>query len=162
MYLKQIQKKIFRADALANKVESWKKQAETLVFTNGCFDILHAGHVDYLFKAASLGDRLIIGLNSDQSVKRLKGSKRPLQNENNRQLLLAALSAVSAVVIFDEDTPYQLIKKLQPHILVKGGDYQVKDIVGGELVMQSGGSVAIIPFVKGQSSSGLISKLEKL
>lgn len=129
-----------------------------MVFTNGCFDILHKGHIHYLSEASELGDILVIGLNSDQSVKRIKGENRPYQDENSRALVLAALSFVDYVVIFNEDTPHDLIEKLRPEVLVKGGDYKAEEIVGYETVKSSGGEVVIIDFVEGYSSSSVIRK----
>jgi rfaE bifunctional protein nucleotidyltransferase chain/domain len=129
------------------------------VFTNGCFDVLHVGHVQYLAQAKSLGDILIIGLNSDQSVKRLKGENRPVNPENARALVLAALQFVDYIVLFEEDTPYNLISQIVPDFLVKGGDYQIADIVGADVVQNHGGQVITIPFVEGFSSSNIINKM---
>lgn len=131
----------------------------TVVFTNGCFDILHAGHVQYLEKAKSLGDVLVVGLNSDASVQKLKGKNRPVNNQEDRALVLAALEAVDYVIIFWEDTPYELIKALQPDILVKGGDWKEQDIVGSDIVKAKGGQVLSLPFKAGLSSTGIIRKL---
>lgn len=135
-----------------------KSRDQKMVFTNGCFDILHKGHIHYLSEASELGDILVIGLNSDQSVKRIKGENRPYQDENSRALVLAALSFVDYVVIFNEDTPHDLIEKLRPEVLVKGGDYKAEEIVGYETVKSSGGEVVIIDFVEGYSSSSVIRK----
>jgi len=132
-----------------------------MVFTNGCFDILHKGHIHYLSEASELGDILVVGLNSDQSVKRIKGENRPYQDENSRALVLAALSFVDYVVIFNEDTPHDLIKELGPEVLVKGGDYKAKEIVGYDTVISSGGEVVIIDFVEGYSSSSVIRKFSR-
>ena len=126
---------------------------ERIVFTNGCFDLLHLGHVDYLAKAKDLGERLIIGVNTDSSVKRLKGEHRPLQDENSRLHILAALQSVDAVVLFDEDTPYELIKEIEPDILVKGADYKIENIVGYDIVVSRGGSVQTIEFIEGYSTT---------
>ena len=134
---------------------NWREQNQKIVFTNGCFDLLHLGHVDYLAKAKDLGDRLVIGVNSDASVKRLKGEFRPLQDENSRLHLLAALEVVDAVVLFDEDTPYELIKKIQPDILVKGADYKIENIVGYDIVTSRGGSVKTIEFIEGYSTTNI-------
>ena len=132
---------------------------KTIVFTNGCFDILHRGHIQYLTQAADLGDALVIGLNTDSSVKKLKGPLRPYLDEQSRALILASLGFVSAVVLFDEETPYNLIKKIQPHYLVKGGDYKVEEIVGYDIVRALGGHVMTIPLVEGYSSTGVIDKI---
>jgi rfaE bifunctional protein nucleotidyltransferase chain/domain len=131
-----------------------------IVFTNGCFDILHAGHVQYLEAAAELGDILVVGLNSDASVKRLKGSSRPINNQTDRAIVLAGLGAVNYVIIFDEDTPYELIKAIQPDILVKGGDWKVIDIVGTDIVQAKGGKVISLPFRTGLSTTNLINALQ--
>lgn len=134
-----------------------------LVFTNGCFDILHRGHVDYLSRAAALGDHLVVGINTDASVRRLeKGRDRPLNGEVDRALVVAALASVDAVTLFDEDTPLELIKALQPDVLVKGGDYRVDQVVGREVVEGSGGEVRILSFVPGYSTSGLIHRIQEL
>jgi rfaE bifunctional protein nucleotidyltransferase chain/domain len=132
-----------------------------IVFTNGCFDIIHRGHVEYLMKAHELGDVLILGLNSDSSVKKLKGKDRPIQDQESRAKILASISFVSYVVIFDEETPYNLIKIVQPDVLVKGGDYELKNIVGYDIVTGKGGQVLTIPYVEGYSTSFIINKLVK-
>lgn len=137
----------------------WKFKDQKIVFTNGCFDIIHRGHVEYLAKAASLGDQLIIGLNSDASVKRLKGHSRPVQDENTRALVLASFSFVSKVVFFDDDTPYELIKLVQPDILVKGGDYEADDIVGADIVKAKKGEVVTIDLVEGHSTTSIINRM---
>jgi rfaE bifunctional protein nucleotidyltransferase chain/domain len=132
-----------------------------VVFTNGCFDIIHQGHVDYLIKAAKLGDILIVGLNSDSSVKKLKGEGRPIQDQESRAKVLASMYFVTYVVIFNEETPYDLIKSVQPDFLVKGGDYKAENIVGYDVVKKNGGKVVTIPLVKGYSTTGIINKLNK-
>ena len=137
-------------------------KSNRIVFTNGCFDILHVGHIHTLKEALKLGDKLIVGVNSDQSVKRLKGEERPLINEHDRAELIASMAVVDAVVIFDEDTPLSLIKATIPDVLVKGGDWRVEEIVGGELVRQAGGDVVSIPFVSNQSSTQIIQKIKSL
>lgn len=146
---------------LEKKLGEWRSLSKKIVFTNGCFDILHPGHVDYLSKAAQLGDLLIIGLNSDESVTRLKGSGRPVNNEYSRIVMLAAFYFVSAVVVFEEDTPYELIKKIQPDILVKGGDYKPEEIVGYDIVRKKGGSIKTVDFLPGYSTTSLIMKIQK-
>ncbi|MFP5518591.1 MAG: D-glycero-beta-D-manno-heptose 1-phosphate adenylyltransferase [Bdellovibrionia bacterium] len=135
-----------------------KSQAKKIVFTNGCFDLLHVGHVRYLQEARKLGDILVVGVNSDASVKRLKGPTRPIQTEEDRAEILAALECVSFTILFEEDTPYELIKKVMPDILVKGGDWKVDQIVGSDLVMQKGGQVFSLQFVDGKSTTKLIEK----
>ena len=151
--IERIESKIICEKDLSNIILKWREENQKIVFTNGCFDLLHLGHVDYLAKAKDLGDRLIIGVNTDSSVKRLKGEKRPLQDENSRLHILAALHSVDAVVLFDQDTPYELIKKIQPDILVKGADYKIENIVGYDIVTSRGGSVKTIEFIEGYSTT---------
>ena len=131
-----------------------------VVFTNGCFDILHRGHASYLAQARDLGDLLIVGLNSDQSVRRLKGNSRPINDEYSRALLLASLCVVDYVIAFEEDTPFNLISKLIPNVLVKGGDYTRDNIVGADIVEAHGGSVVTIPFVEGYSTTSILKRKE--
>lgn len=152
--------KIFSLPALQQKLTEWRTAGQRVVFTNGCFDLLHLGHIDYLEKASQLGDRLVIGINSDISVSRLKGKSRPLQAENDRARLLAALSFVDAVVIFEEDTPLELIKLVEPDVLVKGDDYTIDNIVGADVVLQNGGLVRTISLVKGCSTTALVNKIK--
>ena len=141
-------------------VEDWQLAGDKVVFTNGCFDILHAGHVTYLAQAKQLGKRLVLGLNSDNSVQGMqKSPNRPLQNQTSRSLVMAALEAVDLVVIFDQDTPLELIKTLKPNILVKGSDYQIDDIVGGPEVISWGGQVKTIDFVPGYSTTAIEQKI---
>lgn len=158
--LQKIEAKIYLDyQAFAPRLQAWKDTQEKLVFTNGCFDILHKGHIDYLANAAHLGSKLIIGLNSDHSVQKLKGKHRPIQDQSSRALTIAALSFVDAVILFEEDTPYQLISHIIPQILVKGADYQAKDIVGYDIVTQAGGEVKTIPFIPGYSTSAIECKI---
>ncbi len=152
--------KITDIASLKRKIAMWKFQGEKVVFSNGVFDLLHTGHVTYLTKAAELGGRLVIGLNTDSSVKRLKGPERPVNDENSRALLLAAMFFVDAIVLFDEDTPLELIKQLQPDILVKGADYTIDKIVGAKEVIANGGEVKTIDFVDGFSSTSIIQKIK--
>jgi D-glycero-beta-D-manno-heptose 1-phosphate adenylyltransferase len=152
--------KVVSQPALALNLTEWRTAGERVVFTNGCFDLLHLGHVDYLEKASQLGDRLVIGINSDASVQRLKGSSRPLQPEGARARLLAALSFVDAVVLFEEDTPLELITLVAPQVLVKGDDYTVENIVGADVVIQAGGVVRTIPLVEGCSTTALVNKIK--
>jgi len=156
-----IQSKIIDIDQLDSKLAYWNFKNKKIVFTNGCFDILHRGHIEYLAQAANFGDILMIGLNTDDSVRKLKGDPRPLQDQYTRALLLASLHFVNAVVYFDEDTPYDLIKRVQPDILIKGSDYHVEDIVGYDIVMQKGGEVKTIDFIPGYSTTSIIEKLKK-
>ena len=140
------------------KIKKWKNEGKKIVFTNGCFDIIHAGHVDYLEKAKSYGDILVVGLNSDDSVKRLKGKDRPINPQEHRKKVLEALKPVDLVIIFDEDTPERLIKEVKPDILVKGGDYTINTIVGADFVMSYGGQVKIIDFVYDISTTKILEK----
>ncbi len=153
---KKEESKIMPLPKLLNKVKEWKKDGKTIVFTNGCFDILHRGHVEYLRKAKEMGDVLIIGLNTDASTRRLKGKSRPVNNENDRAEVLSALEVTDAVVLFGEDTPARLIRSVRPDILVKGGDYKAEDVIGREFA----GRTAIIPFLKGYSTTNTIKKME--
>ncbi|MBC8344882.1 MAG: D-glycero-beta-D-manno-heptose 1-phosphate adenylyltransferase [Candidatus Marinimicrobia bacterium] len=144
------------------QVDSWKSAGLKVVFTNGCFDILHRGHVAYLSEAKSLGNKLILALNSDRSVRELKGERRPIQSQDDRAAILDALESIDLVVIFDEDTPQEIIKTLLPHVLVKGGDYSPETIVGAGTVIENGGEVKVIPFLSGYSTSGILEKIIKL
>ncbi len=143
-------------------IEQWRNNGNRIVFTNGCFDLLHPGHIDYLDKAAGLGNKLIIGLNDDDSIRRLKGDTRPINPLQDRAIMLAALRAVALVVPFPEDTPLRLITALRPDVLVKGGDYRPDDIVGASVVRQNGGEVIVMPFLEGYSSSGLIRRIQSI
>lgn len=157
-----IQSKIFETtDAFRSLLARWKQEGETVVFTNGCFDLVHRGHIDSLAKAAEFGTRLVVGLNSDTSVKFLKGKNRPLIDQHSRAILLASLMMVDAVVIFDEETPYQLIKSIKPDVLVKGSEYQVEEIAGYDIVLGSGGRVERMELTPGFSTSKLIEKIKK-
>lgn len=159
--LKIIKSKIIGADTINYWLAYWRFKRNTIVFTNGCFDILHRGHIEYLAKAASNGDVLIVGLNTDKSVKKVKGSGRPYQDEKSRALILASLRFVTAVILFNEETPYELIKLIQPDVLVKGGDYEPDEIVGYDIVKSKGGKVITIDYVDGYSSSEIIEKLSQ-
>lgn len=153
------QLKIFDRASLQEQIKQWKEQGKSVVFTNGCFDLLHLGHVSYLEKAANEGDFLVVGINSDASVSRLKGVGRPLQNEEARLHIMASLACVDAVCVFEEDTPLELIEAFNPDILVKGGDYRIEDIVGHEQVMAAGGKVLTIPIVEGYSTTNIEKKI---
>ncbi|MBW6478413.1 MAG: D-glycero-beta-D-manno-heptose 1-phosphate adenylyltransferase [Bacteroidales bacterium] len=156
-----IEQKILSPDSLKTWLAYWRFHEKKIVFTNGCFDILHRGHIDYLSKAADHGHVLIVGLNTDASVGRLKGEGRPVTDQVARAELLASLFFVSAVVLFDEDTPYELIKTVQPDVLVKGSDYRAEDIVGYDIVKAKGGEVVTIDFLEGYSTSAIIEKLNR-
>lgn len=142
-------------------VLKWKREGKKVVFTNGCFDILHLGHVDYLERARALGDCLVLGLNTDSSVGRFKGPNRPIQDQNSRAHVLASLQFIDLVVFFDEDTPQNLISELLPDILVKGSDYLAENIVGADVVKRNGGEVKTIDFVPGYSTTRIIEKIKK-
>lgn len=150
--------KIVKLPEAILRVNRIKDTGGTVVFTNGCFDILHIGHVRYLDQASALGSVLVVGVNSDESVKRLKGESRPLNTVSDRCELLAALSSTSIIIVFEEDTPINLIEALLPDILVKGGDYRVEDIVGYDTVIENGGDVLTLPFIEGYSTTSLIEK----
>ena len=154
--------KIVTEKELLQKLNVWRLLGKTIVFSNGCFDILHAGHIASLSEAAQHGDVLVIGVNADVSVKKIKGDNRPLNDENSRSLLLASLSMVDAVIIFSEDTPLEIIKMIQPNVLVKGGDYSIDQIAGSKEVIAGGGKVIINPVINGFSTTSIIQKLKKL
>jgi rfaE bifunctional protein nucleotidyltransferase chain/domain len=143
------------------KVKQWQAQGFKVVFTNGCFDIIHLGHVDYLEKARNLGDKLVLGLNTDDSVSRFKGPDRPLQDELSRARVLASFQFIDLVVLFNEDTPLTLISELLPDILVKGSDYLTENIVGADVVKRNGGVVKTIDFVSGYSTTRIVEKIKK-
>lgn len=157
-----VKKKIFSKEALQKQIAIWRMKDYKIVFTNGCFDILHRGHIEYLSQAADLGDILIVGVNSDTSVKKLnKGANRPIQNENDRALILSSIQFIEALIIFEEDTPYELIKSFQPDVLVKGGDWKEQEIVGADIVKAKGGTVISIPFVEGYSTTTIEKKIKQ-
>ena len=157
-----IEKKIFTLPQLLKTIAAWKVSGKTISFTNGCFDILHEGHIFSLSQAAKEADYLIVGVNSDASTKKLKGNDRPINNEQSRALLLASLMIVDAVIIFEEDTPHQLISSILPDVLVKGGDYTIDQIVGAKEVIANGGKVVINPMVQGFSTTGIVEKIKRL
>ena len=156
-----LKNKIFSLENLKIQTEKWKQAGEKVVFTNGCFDIVHQGHLEVLAHTADLGSKLIIGLNSDSSIQKLKGNNRPIIEEQSRAILLASFSFVDAVVLFSEDTPINLISTLLPDVLAKGGDYKIETIVGHETVQKNGGEVILVPFVDGFSSTTIIEKIRK-
>lgn len=157
--LQVLRNKIYGIDGLLNTAHLWRFHSQKIVFTNGCFDIIHRGHIEYLAQAASLGNRLIIGVNTDQSVQRLKGPNRPVNDEQTRAEVLAAFGFVDAVILFDEETPLNLITQLKPDVLAKGGDYTPDTIVGADVVKANGGEVLVIPFVSGFSTTSVINKI---
>jgi rfaE bifunctional protein nucleotidyltransferase chain/domain len=154
--------KIVTREELVRSVARWRLLGKTISFTNGCFDILHAGHIASLSDAAKEGDVLIVGVNTDASTKRLKGEERPVNNENSRALLLASLAMVDAVTLFEEDTPLELIKAVLPDVIVKGGDYTVEQMIGAKEVLANGGRIVINPILEGYSTTGIIGKIRSL
>ena len=159
--LERIHTKILNRDILENLLAIWRFKSQKIVFTNGCFDLLHLGHIDYLSKAKDLGDVLIIGINTDDSVRRLKGDTRPITNEKSRATIIASLQFVTAVVLFDEDTPYNLIQQVQPDVLVKGSDYKPEDIVGYDIVKAKGGEIVTIDFLEGYATSAIEKRIRE-
>jgi rfaE bifunctional protein nucleotidyltransferase chain/domain len=157
--LQVLRNKIFSLDDLLRRTHVWSFSNDTIVFTNGCFDIIHRGHVEYLAQAASLGNRLIVAVNTDASVQRLKGPNRPVNDEHTRAEILAAFGFVDAVILFSDETPLSLITAIKPNVLVKGGDYTPDTIVGADVVKANGGRVEVIPFVQGFSTTSLINKI---
>jgi D-glycero-beta-D-manno-heptose 1-phosphate adenylyltransferase len=154
------EEKIVSESTAIDIVSEWKMSGQQVVFTNGCFDILHLGHVDYLEKSRNLGDKLVLGLNTDASVSRIKGPSRPIVHETSRSRVIAALEFVDLVVFFDKETPYELIKNLLPDILVKGNDYLAENIVGADIVIANGGKVETIPLVQGFSTTNIVNKIK--
>ena len=158
--LKKINNKIFDLQLLMKKIEKWRSKNKKIVFTNGCFDLIHLGHIEILARSSDFGDKLIIGVNSDLSIKKLKGENRPIIKESSRIKQLSALEFVDAVVLFDEDTPLKLIETINPDVITKGGDYTAKNIVGNEVVSQKNGEVIIIPLTQGYSTTSILNKIK--
>jgi D-glycero-beta-D-manno-heptose 1-phosphate adenylyltransferase len=158
--LERVSAKIADREQLKSMLAVWRFQEKKIVFTNGCFDILHLGHIDYLSKAKDEGNILIIGLNTDNSVSRIKGKNRPITDENSRAKILASLQFVDAVILFDEETPYELIKFVQPDVLVKGSDYKPEEIVGYDIVKAKKGKVVTIDFLEGYSTTAIEKKIK--
>lgn len=156
-----IQDRIFSREEIKQEVIRMRLKSKTIAFTNGVFDILHEGHISVLSEAASFADVLIVGINSDSSVKKIKGESRPINTENSRAILMASLIMVDAVVIFDEETPLELIKIIKPDVLIKGGDYNLETMIGSKEVLDAGGRVEIIPILEGFSTTGIIKKISK-
>lgn len=161
-HIELLNSKIFTWETLKSQVAEWQKQGKKIVFSNGCFDLVHKGHIDYLNRAADLGDILVMGLNTDASVSKLKGPHRPIQDEQSRLTIIAALQCVSAVVLFDEETPYNLIELVQPDVLVKGSDYKPENIVGYDIVIAKGGQVKTINYLPGFSTSGIEKRIKEV
>lgn len=159
--VRNIPGKIFNDLELQKQVKRWRLQNKTIVFTNGVFDILHEGHIASLSEAASFGHMLIVGVNADESVKRLKGKNRPVNNENSRTLLLASLLMTDAIILFKADTPLNLISSILPDVLVKGGDYTLEQIAGAKEVLANGGEVKIVPLLQGFSTTGIINRMKE-
>lgn len=158
--LNKIQNKILSHEQLKTSLNIWRFLGKKIVFTNGCFDLLHLGHIDYLAKAADLGDKLVIGLNSDSSASLLKGPGRPISDQRSRSFMLASFSFVDAVILFDEQTPIELIKWIKPDVLVKGADYTPEQIVGADIVLQNGGQVQTLEFLPGYSTTLIEQKIK--
>lgn len=152
--------KLYNREEIQDKIKQWRRLGQKIVFTNGCFDLLHPGHIALLRQCADFGDRLVVGLNTDKSVRRLKGPERPIQDEQSRALLLGALQSVDAVTLFDEDTPEELIKKIRPDVLVKGSDYKIENVAGADFVQSYGGQVKLAQLVEGCSTSELASRIK--
>lgn len=152
--------KILPLNGLLRRIAAWRVLQSRIVFTNGCFDLLHPGHIQYMEEARGLGDKLVVGVNTDRSVQALKGPDRPIQSAEARARVLAGLAAVDAVILFDEDTPLNLIQTVKPDLLVKGGDYQIRDIVGAPEVISWGGAVQVIPFLAGYSTSKIVARIQ--
>ena len=162
MKLEIIKVKVFHTEELRAKLNIWRLLEKKIVFTNGCFDLLHLGHIDYLSKAADLGDKLVIGLNSDASTSALKGLGRPIIDQYSRSIMLASLLFVDAVILFDDPTPLELIDQVRPDVLVKGADYTVDQIVGSDLVLGYGGDVQTIEYLSGYSTTSIEKKIRSL
>jgi len=160
--LQWIQHKVFDRQSLARECNVWRATGKRIVFTNGCFDILHHGHLDLMARAADMGNILVVGINTDRSIGRIKNPGRPVTNELDRAFQVASLLCTDGVCLFDEDTPEELIKMVRPDVLVKGGDYTVDQIVGADFVKSIGGAVAVIPFVAGYSTTSIIDRIKKL
>lgn len=158
--LKKIKNKIFSFEHLITEVSCWRAANDKIVFTNGCFDLVHRGHIEVLARTADLGDRLIVGLNSDSSIQKIKGSNRPIIDQTSRAILLASLAFVDAVILFYEETPLDLITAVVPDILAKGGDYDTNSIVGHDIIKKNGGKIILIPFLEGFSSTNIVDKIK--
>ena len=158
--LEILNSKILDKERLLVKLTDWKEEDKKIVFTNGCFDLIHLGHIEVIARSADLGDILIIGVNTDNSIKRLKGKNRPIVEEISRAKQLAALEFVDAVVFFDQDTPMDLIKMINPNVITKGGDYNTDQVIGNDIVTQNNGEVVIIPLTQGYSTTSILEKIK--
>ncbi len=160
--LQFVKNKIITVDDIKYKKSLWKFKEQKIVFTNGCFDIIHRGHIEYLAKASSYGNILVVGLNSDKSIKKIKGVNRPIIDENSRILTLASLQFVNYIILFNEETPINLIEAIKPDILIKGSDYKKEKIVGYDIIKNSGGEIITINFIEGYSTTSIIDKIKKM
>ena len=158
--LNKLKAKIFNIKDLSKIINEWRLNGDKIVFTNGCFDLIHLGHLEILARSADLGDKLIVGINSDMSIKKIKGNSRPIIEEDSRAKQLAAIEFIDAVILFNEDTPYNLINILKPDVLTKGGDYKKNDIIGNELINKEQGEVVIIPLTQGYSTTSILEKIK--
>ena len=158
--LNKLKAKIFNIKDLSKILNEWRLNGDKIVFTNGCFDLIHLGHLEILARSADLGDKLIVGINSDMSIKKIKGNSRPIIEEDSRAKQLAAIEFIDAVILFNEDTPYNLINILKPDVLTKGGDYKKNDIIGNELINKELGEVVIIPLTQGYSTTSILEKIK--
>ena len=158
--LNKLKAKIFNIKNLSQIINEWRLNGDKIVFTNGCFDLIHLGHLEILARSADLGDKLIVGINSDMSIKKIKGNSRPIIEEDSRAKQLAAIEFIDAVILFNEDTPYDLINILKPDVLTKGGDYKKNDIVGNQLINKEQGEVVIIPLTQGYSTTSILEKIK--
>ena len=158
--LNKLKAKIFNIKDLSKIINEWRLNGDKIVFTNGCFDLIHLGHLEILARSADLGDKLIVGINSDMSIKKIKGNSRPIIEEDSRAKQLAAIEFIDAVILFNEDTPYDLINILKPDVLTKGGDYKKNDIVGNQLINKEQGEVVIIPLTQGYSTTSILEKIK--
>jgi rfaE bifunctional protein nucleotidyltransferase chain/domain len=158
--LNKLQSKIYILDQLIDKVSNWKDQNKKIVFTNGCFDLIHLGHVEVLARSSDLGDKLIVAINSDESIAKIKGTNRPIIEEESRVKQIAALDFVDAVILFKQDTPINIIASITPNFITKGGDYKISDVVGHEIVQKNNGEVVIIPLTQGYSTTSILDKIK--
>ena len=158
--LNKLKAKILNIKDLAKIINEWRLNGDKIVFTNGCFDLIHLGHLEILARSADLGDKLIVGINSDVSIKKIKGNSRPIIEEDSRAKQLAAIEFIDAVILFNEDTPYDLINILKPDVLTKGGDYKKNDIVGNQLINKEQGKVVVIPLTQGYSTTSILEKIK--
>ena len=158
--LNKLKAKIFNIKDLSKIINEWRLNGDKIVFTNGCFDLIHLGHLEILARSADLGDKLIVAINSDMSIKKIKGNSRPIIKEDSRAKQLAAIEFIDAVILFNEDTPYNLINILKPDVLTKGGDYKKNDIVGNQLINKEQGEVVIIPLTQGYSTTSILEKIK--